>query len=44
MEEIMIAEKLDELEINELIDVFMKLKMQNPEALEELKEILEDLI
>ena len=44
MEEIMIAEKLDEMELNEIIEVFMRLKIENPDALYELKEILDDII
>ena len=44
MEEIMIAEKLSDMELNEIIEVFMRLKMENPDALRELREILEDLI
>lgn len=44
MVEIMIAEKLDDMELNEIIEVFMRLKLENPDALHELKEILDDII
>lgn len=44
MEEIMIAEKLNEMELNEIIEVFMRLKIEDPDALYELKEILDDII
>ena len=44
MEEIEIAERISEMEERELIEVFLKLKMEDRDALMLLKEILEDII
>jgi|TARA_R100000734_G_C3223020_1_gene33805 hypothetical protein len=44
MQEIMVAEKLDDMEKDELIEVFMRLKMEEPDALEAIMEILDDII
>ena len=44
MEESEIAERISEMEERELIEVFLKLKMEDRDALMLLKEILEDII
>jgi len=41
--EIEIANKIEELDLNELIEVLMKFKMEDMEAFLILKEIIEDL-
>ena len=41
--EIMLAKKLEEMDMGELIQILTKLKMTNNEAFEDLKEIIEDL-
>lgn len=41
--EIMLAKKLEELELNELIDLLTKLKMEDKDAYAVLKELVEDL-
>lgn len=41
--EIMLAKQLEELDMSDLIQVLTKLKMNNSDALEDLKEILDDL-
>jgi len=41
--EIMLAKQLEELDMSDLIQVLTKLKMTNSDALEDLKEILDDL-
>ena len=41
--EIEIANKIEELDLNELIEVLMKFKMEDMEAFLTLKEIIEDL-
>lgn len=43
MEE-MIARKLEEMEFHELIDIMRKLMMEDQEAFETLREIIEDHI
>lgn len=44
MQEIMIAEKLDDMNKDEIMDVFREWCMDHPEAAEELMEKLEDVI
>ena len=44
MQEIMVAEKLDDMEKDELIEVFARLRAEEPEALEAIMEILDDII
>ena len=44
MQEIMIAEKLDDMNKDEIMDVFREWCMEHPEAAEELMEKLEDVI
>lgn len=39
----MLAKKLEEMDMRELIQILTKLKMTNNEAFEDLKEIIEDL-
>jgi TusA-related sulfurtransferase len=41
--EIMLAKKLEEMDMGDLIQILTKLKMTNNEAFEDLKEIIEDL-
>jgi hypothetical protein len=41
--EIMLAKKLEEMDMRDLIQILTKLKMTNNEAFEDLKEIIEDL-
>jgi len=41
--EIMLAKKLEELELNELIDLLTKLRIQDRDAYAVLKELVEDL-
>ena len=40
----MIAERLEEMERHELVDIMRKLMMEDQEAFETLKEIIEDHI
>lgn len=42
--EIMLAKKLQELELSELIDLLTRLRMADRDAFEALKEQLDDLI
>ena len=44
MQEIMIAEKLVDMELDEIVGVFREWCMEHPEAAEELMEKLEDVI
>lgn len=41
--EIMLAKKLEEMDMRDLIQILTKLKMTNNEAFEDLKEIIEGL-
>jgi hypothetical protein len=41
--EIQLARKIEELGFSELLNVFMKLRMQNREAFDSLKELVDDL-
>lgn len=42
--EIILAKKLEELSMNELMDVLRKLLMQDREAFNTLKELVDDII
>ena len=41
--ESILAKKLSELDVNELVDLLMKLQMNEPEAFEALQKAVEDL-
>lgn len=40
--EFILAKKLDDLEINQLVELLTKLRMENHDAFEVLKEIIQD--
>jgi hypothetical protein len=42
--ELMLAKKLEEMEFNELLDIMTKLMMEDRDAFELLKELVEDHI
>lgn len=42
--ELMLAKKLEEMDFNELLDIMRKLMMEDREAFEKLKELIEDHI
>lgn len=42
--EIEVAKKLEDMSMSELIQVFMKFRMENREAFMELKEIIDDIV
>jgi len=42
--ELMLAKKLEEMDFNELLDIMRKLMMEDREAFEKLKELVEDHI
>jgi hypothetical protein len=42
--ELMLAKKLEEMDFNELLDIMKKLMMEDREAFEKLKELVEDHI
>ena len=44
MQEIMIAEKLADMEMDEIMNVFREWCMEHPDAADELMEKLEDII
>ena len=44
MQEIMVAQRLEEMGLEELNELIMRFREENPEAFEELKEILDDII
>lgn len=41
--EIELAKKVEEMEMNELVDLFMKLRMEDRDAFDVLKELVEDM-
>ena len=41
--ELQLAKKIEELELNELLDLLTKLRMQDRDAFEALRELVEDL-
>lgn len=41
--ELILAKKISELEVSELVDLLMKLQMDEPEAFEALQKAIEDL-
>ena len=42
--ELMLAKKIEEMDFNELLDIMTKLMMEDREAFEKLKELVEDHI